>query len=158
MWRMIACWCSGVVPRMIAASGRSASAARSNAITLAELPAPADSSPPPPWPLTRATSRERALWGREWRRPQAIAWEEAGLEIEVALYVRCLAAAEQPNAATPVRTLVLQLMNDLGLSLRGLRERLWTIAAAGEASDHARRIDTGGPSTKARFRVVAGGC
>ena len=62
----------------------------SDQVTWTHLPASREGDPPV-WPLTRTTARERALWAREWKRPQAVMWERNGWESEVALYVRTLA-------------------------------------------------------------------
>lgn len=43
----------------------------------------------PAWPLaTKASAAERALWTKLWKLPQAILWEEQGVERAVARYVR----------------------------------------------------------------------
>jgi hypothetical protein len=39
----------------------------------------------PEWPLEEQTVREGVLWGRLWRKPQALMWERYGQEYEVAL-------------------------------------------------------------------------
>lgn len=87
---------------------------------------------PPEWPLTRATGREKVLWAREWRRPQAVMWERNGWEAEVALYVRTLALAERTKAPMISRTLARQYMESLGISGDGLRRARWIIDPSGE--------------------------
>ncbi len=118
------------------------------------LSAEGRSGPPPSWPLSRATSRELQLWEREWRRPQAVVWEENGQELEVAMCVRSLRDAEKPNAPVAARTLVRQQMDALGLTVPGLRSNRWRIG--GSVAD--------GPSVAAesedirdRLKVVMGG-
>lgn len=91
--------------------------------------------PAPAWPLTRASARERTLWEREWRRPQAVMWEANGQEEEVALYVRSLANAERPKAPTSARTLVRQQQEALGISLPGLTRLRWKVATAAPVAD-----------------------
>ena len=70
----------------------------------------------PEFPLESATGRELVLWERLWGRPQASEWERLFLHDEVALYVRYLVEAEQPDASSAVRTLVKQHQELLGLS------------------------------------------
>lgn len=84
--------------------------------------------PVPEWPLSRSSARERALWEREWRRPQAVMWEANGQHEELALYVRSLAFAERPQAPVSSRVLVRQQQEALGLSLPGLARLRWRIA------------------------------
>lgn len=118
---------------------------------------PLDGRPgdPPDWPLTRASKRESALWAREWQRPQAVEWERNGQELEVALYVRTLVAAEKANAPVNARTLVRQQQEALGLSLPGLARLKWKIGAT-QAAAAAPRAPAG-KAGRERFKVVAGG-
>jgi hypothetical protein len=78
------------------------------------------------------SKREGVLWCREWRRPQAVVWEWNGQEIEVAMYVRTLVAAEKPGAAHNMRNLVRQQQETLGISLTGLARNQWRIGPAGK--------------------------
>lgn len=91
------------------------------------LPASGRKGEPPTFPLPRSTMREKALWADEWKRPQAIMWEASGQELEVALYVRTLREAEQPKAATSLRTLLVRMQEHLGLSQPGLARNRWLI-------------------------------
>ena len=61
------------------------------------LPAEGRSGAAPKWPLAGKSKREAELWAQEWKRPQAVIWEANGQEIEVALYVRSLIAAESSS-------------------------------------------------------------
>lgn len=102
-----------------------------------------------------AFARELELWEREWRRPQAVAWEANGQELEVALYVRALAAAEAPDAKVTLRTLVKQQQEALGISLPGLARNRWRIGTVSAAKP--RRAPPRRKSARDRFRVVPGG-
>jgi hypothetical protein len=95
---------------------------------------------------------EARFWAREWRRPQAVMWERNGQVEEVALYVRALAVAQEPEASTASRTLVRQMQEALGVSLPGLARNRWRIAARTDAAVAPRRA--AGQSTRERFRVV----
>lgn len=81
----------------------------------------------PKWPLTKASKRETEIWRREWKRPQALVWQQNGQEIEVAMYVRNLVEAEKPDAPKGKRDLVRQGQEALGISLPGLHRNRWKI-------------------------------
>jgi hypothetical protein len=95
------------------------------------------------------------MWTEEWHRPQAIVWEENGQAREVALYVRAMAIAEAPKAPSVARTLVRQYMDDLGVSLPGLRRLRWIID--GEEQPAKRQVSPEARATaKDRLKLVAG--
>jgi hypothetical protein len=110
---------------------------------------------PPAWPLSKASARELVLWAGEWRRPQAVMWEAQGQELEVAMYVRCVAAAERRDATVAARTLVRQQQEALGLSVPGLLRNRWRIAPAVPEVEAVAPRPVGG--TRDRFKVVPGG-
>lgn len=115
------------------------------------LPAAGRQGDAPAWPFETQSEREGVLWVGEWRRPQAVVWERNGQELEVALYVRSLIAAESRDAATMARTLVRQQQEALGLSIPGLLRNRWRIAevAAVDAQVAA--------PARNRLKVVQGG-
>lgn len=124
--------------------------------TWTSLPAAGREGDPPAWPLTRATARELVLWAEEWQRPQALMWEANRSEREVALYVRALRLAENPRAATNLRTLVRQYMDGLGVSDDGMLRKRWRIEeVAAQAS--VRTDDTDSSTVRARFQSITGG-
>ncbi len=100
-------------------------------------------------------SRETELWTEEWRRPQAIEWERNGQEVEVALYVRALVAAEAPDAKVTLRTLVKQQQEALGLSLPGLARNLWKIEEA-DCDEAAEPVKPKAQGARSRFKVIDG--
>ena len=104
------------------------------------LPAEGRLGVAPVWPLAGLSEREGELWAVEWARPQAVMWERNGGVLEVALYVRRLAEAELPDAATNLATLVKQMMEGLGISHDGLTKRRWIIAADEVAVKRARPL------------------
>ena len=117
--------------------------------TVVHLPAAGRQGPTPKWPLSRASARESQLWKAEWARPQAVIWERDHLEHQVALYVRCLAVAEEPKAPTDSRRLVKEMMNGLGITLDGLAGRGWVIGEDTEAP----RPEAAAPTVSARDRL-----
>lgn len=121
------------------------------------LPAEGRSGATPKWPLTGQTERETELWERLWRMPQAVMWERYGQDIEVALYVRRLAEAEEPEAAVTLNTLVRQMADSLGLTTPGMRAARWRIdAGTDEAPRPVAGPAAGRVSARSRFKVVPG--
>lgn len=82
---------------------------------------------PPPFALPRPNRRELAVWAELWATPQALMWEAAGQEREVANFVRTQVEAEKRGAPSALRTLVLRMEEHLGLSQPGLARNRWTI-------------------------------
>lgn len=112
----------------------------------------------PAWPLEPGASRrERELWTRYWRKPQAIMWERLGMADDLAHYIRVFTEAEIPGAPITVRTMYRQLAESLGISLPGMRMHRWKIAievpklaATGTDGPATRRPR----SSRERFNVV----
>lgn len=122
------------------------------------LPASRDGDPPV-WPLADPSEREMTLWAGEWKRPQAVMWEQAGQQLEVAMYVRALVAAESRQATAAERVLVVRQQEYLGLSQPGLARNRWRI---GEPTKAATTVDAGEArdvttSARDRLRVVSKG-
>jgi hypothetical protein len=106
----------------------------------------------PAWPLTKQTAREKTLWTRLWKLPQAIQWERAHQELEVGLYVRTLMEAEAIGAPAALRTLVRQQAEGLGLSIPGLARNRWRIEHVERTADEAPADAS--TSSKRRLKVV----
>ena len=122
-----------------------------------DLPPEGRSGPPPPWPLDGMTVREGVLWATEWRRPQAVMWERNDQVLEVALYVRSLTIAEQPDAATPARALIRQQMEALGISIPGMQRNRWRIPSNVPTVEPATKGGAPRPSVRDRLKVVGDG-
>ncbi|MFE2541939.1 hypothetical protein [Actinacidiphila glaucinigra] len=60
---------------------------------------------------------------------QAVAWDAARLEWEVASYVRVLARAEQPQSSSMLWAQVKQVGESLGLTASGMARNRWVIGA-----------------------------
>lgn len=118
---------------------------------------------PPAWPLTKASTRERELWRREWKRPQATAWERLCLDSQVAIYVRTLARAEQDESAIGLLNLVRQQQDGLGLTAAGMKMLHWRIGQhRGQteqppAPSSPPLTQQGATAPKHRLQVVQGG-
>lgn len=109
----------------------------------------------PLWPLGRSTKFEREMWEREWRRPQAVMWERLGWDVQVALYVRTLRAANGPKATSGNTTNLLRQMANLGLTEDGMARNRWYIADEPAAKPAPRREPT--TTAKDRLKLIAGG-
>lgn len=127
------------------------------------LPAAGRRGPAPGWPLSVLpdeleflADREAELWVSEWARPQAVMWERQGQELEVALYVRSMVAAEMPGATVAARTLVRQQMEALGISIPGLLRNRWKIETSSTVSK-PKESRKGRQSVRDRLTVVDGG-
>lgn len=77
----------------------------------------------PDFPLDSPTDRDLHRWRDAWSRPQANEWEEGEEHHAVALFARLMTRAEQPNAPVTVMRPLMQLREELGLSVSGLRRR-----------------------------------
>lgn len=125
------------------------------------LPGAGRQAEPPEWPLKPAASvREKQVWARLWRSPQAVMWEQLGLDDEVAHYVRVYTEAEQREASTTTRNLRKQLGEALGLTLPGMRMLRWRIEyppAVKVSRTAAAEQDSPRPSMRDRLGMVAGG-
>lgn len=116
------------------------------------LPRGGRQGPPPVWPLLRPTARELQLWAQDWKRPQAVMWEELHLEREVALYVRTFRDAEDPSATVARRVLVHRQMDSLGLTVAGMRACHWTLEEV--PAPVARPAEPAHLSAKARLQLL----
>ncbi|MFF7982293.1 hypothetical protein ACFZDK_24715 [Streptomyces sp. NPDC007901] len=123
------------------------------------LPAEGRQGAAPDFPLTWPEQREMELWEHFWKLPQALMWERCSQEFEVALYVRRLAQAEEPQSSVALGTLVRQMADSLGLTSPGLRANRWRIERLSEDDQTpAGPTPTAVPtSARARLRAVAGG-
>jgi hypothetical protein len=121
------------------------------------LPAAGRQGDPPEWPLDRPAQRELHLWEREWRRPQAVAWEARGMENQVAAYVRTLVRFEQPDASVALGTLLRGQETDLGLNIPGLRGNRWIIDDTEPERKSVRTDDPDRTSARARLQALQGG-
>lgn len=86
----------------------------------------------PTWPLAAIenpdlSKRERTIWNKIWRTPQAYAWDRLGWSMEVALYCRLMAAAEAGQMSAAVETR--QWSNILGINPAAMLRNRWKIGS-----------------------------
>lgn len=121
-----------------------------------DLPADGRDGETPEWPLPDLLRAEAELWEAEWRRPQAVAWERNGQQLEVALFVRALVVSEGPKASAADRNVVQRKMSDLGLTVPGMRANRWRIVD-GTAAAPAKPKGAVRKSARERLKVIDGG-
>lgn len=118
------------------------------------LPAGGYEGPVPLCTLPDPSALEGELWEVLWRKPQAAMWAKLGLEYEVAAYVRAYVAAINPDANAGMKTAVLRMAAELGLSLPGMHSLRWKLS---EDQLAERREIRPAPAAgaKARLRAIA---
>ena len=71
---------------------------------------------------------ELELWTDLWRKPQAAAWDSLGLKYQVAAYTRAFLESVKADAVSGMKTAVLRMEAELGLSVPGMRQNGWQIS------------------------------
>ena len=85
--------------------------------------------------LPDATDREGHVWANLWRTPQAGQWaREEWRHRTVAMYVRWLVRAEDPEATAATITAAQRLADQIGMTPAGLKENGWLIVADDSAN------------------------
>ena len=110
----------------------------------------------PAFPLIGGLSVEVELWDELWRKPQAVMWSRLGLKYQLAAYVRAFVESTALEASAGLKTAVLRMEGELGLSLPGLNGLRWRIAA--DEVGERRSAPTLAPvsSVKARLSAAKG--
>lgn len=117
------------------------------------LPADGFKGDIPEFPLSAALTVEVDLWEKLWRKPQAQMWSELGLEFEVAAYVRAFLESTTEKASAGLKTAVLRMAAEIGLSLPGMHGLRWKIATSvGDSGKPAATRKAS--SSRARLRAV----
>jgi hypothetical protein len=115
------------------------------------LPAEGFTGDVPEFPLSDAYASETVLWAKLWAKPQAYMWSRLGLEYQVAAYVRAFLESVQEKASAGLKTAVLRMEAELGLSTVGMGQLRWKIAA----DELAERREVAAPGRSARDRLQA---
>lgn len=119
------------------------------------LPVGGHSGPAPIWPFPKGSTRERAIWAKLWRTPQAAAWVKLGVwPNDVALFVRLSVDAEQGDlkAASEAR----QWNDRLGLNPDAMLRKRWRISTD-EVEAKRKPAEVKRTSSRSRLKVVDGG-
>lgn len=121
------------------------------------LPAEGFSGEVADFPLGDQSVFEVSLWGELWRKPQAVMWDRLGLKYQVAAYERAYCESTRPDASAGLKTAVLRMEAELGLSTVGMGQLRWKIAADELAERREDAPPRRGSSTKRRLKAVDGG-
>lgn len=76
---------------------------------------------------------------------------------QVALYVRATVIAEKATAHSADRTLVMRMMDSLGISVAGMNAARWRIEDTTARPQTTRTDDPDLAARKAKLRAIAGG-
>ena len=109
----------------------------------------------PEWPLPAAPSSDEAeMWARLWRRPQAVMWDRLKMHDDIAAYVRAFLESVEPGAPASIKTAVLRMAGEIGLSLPGMHSLRWKFVEDELKERREERARSVGPSS-ARDRLRA---
>jgi hypothetical protein len=110
----------------------------------------------PDFPLADALTLEVELWERLWLKPQAVMWSKLGLEFEVAAYVRAFLESTVADASAGLKTAVLRMGAEIGLSLPGMHSLRWKFAEDELAEKRDGVVENAGPSARDRWAARTG--
>lgn len=99
----------------------------------------------PKFPFAKPSVVERRLWREVWAKPQAVMWERLGLVHQVAAYVRAFVESVEAEASAGLKTAVLRMETELGISTSGMLQNGWKIA---DDSDVETTAPSGGVQGK----------
>lgn len=96
---------------------------------------------------------EAELWVQLWRKPQAAMWAKLSMEFEVAAYVRAFLESVRSEASAGLKTAVLRMSAEIGLSLPGMHSMRWKFSEDEIAAKRAAAAAPvrSGPSAKDRL-------
>lgn len=108
----------------------------------------------PEWPLPSQDEfgSEFALWMKLWRKPQAFMWSRLGLEQQIASYVRSFVESTEPGASAGLKTAVLRMEGELGISIVGMNGLRWKFS---EDQLEVKRTAVASVPSSARERLKA---
>lgn len=99
------------------------------------------------------------LWEILWAKPQAFMWAKLGLEYEVAAYVRAFIESTSAESNSGLKTAVLRMASEVGLSLPGMASLRWKFSedevAARREAVAAAPVAPGRKSAKDRLAAIA---
>lgn len=120
------------------------------------LPANGFAGEIPSWPFGLANDDEPNVWAELWRKPQAVMWSKLGLEMQVAAYVRAFLESVEPKASAGLKTAVLRMEGELGLSLPGLGQLRWRFSEDELAERRVAPVSARPSAMKSRLAAVNG--
>lgn len=105
-----------------------------------------------------AWDAELELWETLWRKPQAAMWSKLGMSLDVAAYVRAFLESVEAEASAGLKTAVLRMAGEIGLSLPGMHSLRWKFSEdeLGARREGSRPVAVkSGPSSKDRWAALA---
>lgn len=109
----------------------------------------------PEFPLGDPSNAELALWSDLWAKPQAIQWDVLGLKYQVAAYVRAYLESVAADASAGLKTAVLRMETELGLSVSGLHGNGWLIEMPDQSE--VPKVKRSKNDARSRMKVIRGG-
>ena len=104
---------------------------------------------------------ELDLWDELWQKPQAAMWARLGMKFEVAAYVRAFLESVRSDASAGLKTAVLRMAGEIGLSLPGMHSLRWKLSVDEVGERRSEKGETEAPkeakSARDRLRVLNGG-
>jgi hypothetical protein len=120
------------------------------------LPREGFAGPIPDFPLTEATTVELDLWAELWEKPQGYMWDKLALKFQVATYVRTYLEANVSGASSSLKTAVMSMEAQLGLSTDGFKVQRWKFSEDELAEKRDEPAVTAGPSARDRWAARTG--
>ena len=124
---------------------------RSGAKDWVTLPVEGFTGELPDFPLSGALVAELDLWVELWRKPQAVMWDKLGMKYQLAAYVRAFLESVESGAVSGLKTAVLRMEGELGISLPGMTSFHWKFSE----DEVAARRPAVKVATSARSRLKA---
>lgn len=122
------------------------------------LPAEGFAGEAPSYPLIDESGFELDLWNELWEKPQAVMWDRLGLKYQVAAYVRAYSESTLPEASAGLKTAVLRMEGELGLSLPGMHALRWKFSEDEVGAKRSTGVPSrSGPSAKQRLAALSNG-
>lgn len=101
--------------------------------------------------------RELSLWGALWRKPQAAMWAKLGMEFEIAAYVRAYVESTGEDSNSGLKTAVLRMAGEIGLSLPGMHSLRWKFADDDLKARREDAVPEKKVSARDRLKAINGG-
>jgi hypothetical protein len=108
----------------------------------------------PDFPLGQYSASELDLWSELWRKPQAVMWEKLGLKFQVAAYVRAFLESVEPDASAGIKTAVIRMEGELGISLPGMASLRWRLSEDELEQKRVEPVKAGVLSARDRLKAL----
>lgn len=108
----------------------------------------------PVFPLRQYSEDELSLWAELWRKPQAVMWEKLGLSFQVAAYVRAFLESVEPEASAGIKTAVIRMEGELGISVPGMGALRWRLSEDELETKRAEVVKPVAVSARDRLKAI----